>query len=64
MAQDEVHEKSPNESVGMFFAWMAKKARNDKEMIYGRIEGKVYSIGPDNESIGRAFDWYLVTLQQ
>jgi hypothetical protein len=59
MSPDEVHEKSPNETVGEFFAWMAKKARNDGKIIYGRVMGFVYSVGPDEVSIGRAFDEFL-----
>ncbi|EKD52588.1 MAG: hypothetical protein ACD_61C00299G0002 [uncultured bacterium] len=62
MSPDEVHDKSPNESVGEFFAWMAKKARLDGKIIYGRINGLVYSVGPEDENIDQAIDKFLDSL--
>jgi len=59
MPQDEIHDKSPNESVGQFFSWMYKKAVYENRPISGKMGGVLYQLIPDPYSIGRAFDKYL-----
>lgn len=60
--EDEIHEWSPAETVGEFFAWMAKKAQNDNQEIIRKIGANIYKISPKLESLGQAFDQYLKNL--
>lgn len=59
MSKSEVHEKSPNETVGQFLVWMYKKALNDGEEVTGMIDGYLYAINPDIASLAKAIDQYL-----
>lgn len=56
---NEIHDRSPNESVGQFFYWMYKKALFETRVISGRINGVVYKITPNLPSLVTAFDKYL-----
>lgn len=59
MSDSEVHEKSPNETVGQFLAWMFKKSVCDGGEVLGMIDGFLYSISPNTASLAEAVDQYL-----
>lgn len=60
MLQDnqEIHDKSPVESVEEFFAWMHKKARGDGGVVRGRVDEVVYEIDDNPESLLAAIEKY------